>query len=151
MPRVVSLNVSNGGVPKRPVAEARLTRDGVEGDRQANRQYHGGPDRAVCLYSMERIRALQAEGHPIVPGSTGENVTIEGLDWDGLAPGVRLRMGDALVELTAYTVPCRNIRESFTFSRFGRISQKANPGWSRVYGRVIEEGVVRLGDAVHLA
>jgi MOSC domain-containing protein YiiM len=151
VPSVVSINVSAGGVPKRPIPHARLTRDGVEGDRQANRQYHGGPDRAVCLYSMERILDLQAEGHPIGPGSTGENVTIEGLDWDTLAPGVRLRLGDALVELTAYTVPCRNIRESFMLRRFGRISQKANPGWSRVYGRVIEEGVVRLGDAVRLA
>src|SRR5919107_4461162 len=92
------LNVSDGGVPKLPVARARVTSAGVEGDRQRKLTIHGGPDRALCLWSLELIEALRAEGHPVVPGSAGENVTISGVDWGRVVPGARLRLGSVLVE-----------------------------------------------------
>ena len=147
---VVSLNRSLGGVPKHPVAEARVTRSGLEGDRQRNRRLHGGPDRALCLYSAELIAALRAEGHPIEPGSVGENVTIAGLDWRLLVPGARLAIGDTEVELTSYTMPCKTIRHAFRDGRSNRISQLAHPGESRVYARVLREAVVRIGDPVEV-
>jgi MOSC domain-containing protein YiiM len=88
--RVVQVNVNpEGGVPKLPVSEAFVGVYGVQGDLQRDVFFHGGPLRAVCLYSLELIEALQAEGHPITPGSTGENLTLSGLDWDWLAPAVR--------------------------------------------------------------
>jgi len=146
--RVASLNVSDGGVPKRAVESAQVTRDGVRGDRQRNLKYHGGRERALCLWSLERIEALRAEGHPVSPGSTGENVTVAGVEWAALAPGVRLRIGPVLAEVTDYTRPCRTIARSFLGGRSGRVSQKTHPGWSRVYARVLEEGRVAVGDAV---
>ena len=148
MPTIVSLNRSNGGVPKLPVDEAWAGTGGLEGDRQRNRKFHGGPQRALCLYSAERIEALRAEGHPIAPGTTGENVTVSGLDWERMAPGARLRVGGALVEVTSFTSPCQNIAGSFLGGEFKRISQKLHPGWSRVYARVVEEGLLRVGDPV---
>lgn len=148
--RVAQINVSNGGVPKTPVSSALLSSSGVTGDRQRNRRFHGGPDRAVCLYSLELIHALQREGHPIVPGSAGENLTVSGLNWAIIEPGVRLAVGDALIEVVSYTVPCKTIRASFAGERFERISQKTNPGWSRVYARVLAAGVARTGDAVEI-
>lgn len=146
--RVASLNVSDGGVPKRAVESAEVTRDGVRGDRQRNLKYHGGRERALCIWSLERIEALRAEGHPVSPGSTGENVTVAGVEWAALAPGVRLRIGPVLAEVTDYTRPCRTIARSFLGGRSGRVSQKTHPGWSRVYARVLEEGRVAVGDAV---
>jgi len=145
---VASLNISDGGVPKLPVARARVTPAGMEGDRQRNLKYHGGPDRALCLWSLELIEALRAEGHPVSPGSAGENMTVSGVDWGRVVPGARLRLGDVLVEVTSYTDPCRTIRASFTLCRAGRISQRTHPGWSRVYARVLEEGDVAAGDSV---
>lgn len=146
--RVIQVSVNPaGGVPKHAVASARLTRNGVEGDCQRDLQHHGGPDRAVCLYSLERIEALQAEGHPIQPGSTGENVTLAGIDWPALRAGTRLQLGDALCEVKRPTTPCQNIAASFMLGRFVRISPSLHPGWSRLYARVIEEGIVRTGDA----
>ena len=147
---VVQISVSRGGVPKLPIPHARLSSEGVEGDRQNDRRHHGGPDRAVCIYSLEVIEALQREGHPIVPGSAGENLTVSGLDWDSIAPGVRLTVGDALLEIVSFTVPCKTIRASFADGRFERISQKTNPGWSRVYARVLSAGEARMGDAVEI-
>lgn len=150
-PRIVSLNVSAGGVPKLPVAQARVDVAGMSGDCQRNLKYHGGPDRALCLYSLERIEALAAEGHPIGVGTTGENVTLSGIDWTEVAPGLRLRLGaEVVIEVTAYTKPCRTIQGSFAGRRFGRMSEKANPGWSRVYARVIAPGLVHVGDPVSL-
>ena len=80
--RLESINVSGGGVPKHSVFETLITVHGVAGDAQDDLRYHGGPDRAVVLFSLELIHALQREGHPIVVGSIGENLTLSGLDWD---------------------------------------------------------------------
>jgi MOSC domain-containing protein YiiM len=150
MPTVVSLNRSKGGVPKLPADEAWAGETGLEGDRQRNRLFHGGPQRALCLYSAELMEKLRAEGHPIAPGTTGENVTVSGLDWSLMKPGARLRVGGALVEITSYTTPCKNIAGSFADGEFTRISQKLHPGWSRVYARVVDEGPIRVGDAVEM-
>lgn len=149
--RVVSIHVSNGGVPKLVVPSARITANGVEGDRQRNLKYHGGPDRALCPYSQELRDALRAEGHPVEPGSMGENVLVAGIDWQRMVPGARLRLGAVEIELTAFTRPCRNIQGSFRDGRFIRVSAEKYPGWSRVYSRVLmggqlaPEGIVLIG------
>ena len=150
--RVLQINVNpHGGVPKQRVASTQVTTEGVAGDKQRDRRYHGGPTRAVSLFSYERIEALRAEGHPIAPGSTGENLTLGGLDWAGLDVGDRLRIGDRLhIEITGYASPCNNIAASFADGKSTRISQKLHPGWSRLYARVLTEGEVREGDAVVL-
>jgi MOSC domain-containing protein YiiM len=148
---LVSINVSNGGVPKGRVPDAKVSRLGLQKDAQNDKESHGGPERAVCVYALERIRALQSEGHPIDFGTVGENVTVEGIDWGLVAPGARLRLGDEVVlEVTSFTSPCKTIRDSFIDGKFVRISQKVNPGWSRVYTRVLSEGEIRSGDAVEL-
>ncbi len=149
MAEIVSLHRSPGGVPKTFVPEVAVTRDGLEGD--GHRFYlHGGEDKALCIYAMELIEALQAEGHPIAPGTTGENVTVRGLDWRLMVPGARVRLGAVLAEVTDYSTPCKTIAGSFRDGRSTRIGQKAYPGWSRVYARVLEPGVLRVGDAVSL-
>jgi MOSC domain-containing protein YiiM len=145
-----SLNVSNGGVPKLPRNPAAVRTKGIEGDRQRDLRYHGGPTRAVCLYSLELIRALQAEGHGIDVGCIGENFTLTGVPWEKMVPGATLDVGAVQLELTDYAGPCGNLRPYFTAGDFTRVSQKAHPGWSRLYARVLREGTVRIGDAVRV-
>ena len=146
--RIVSLNRSNGGVPKLPVTEARVTVDGMEGDRQRNLKYHGGPDRALTIYSLELIDALRGEGHAFGPGAAGENVTVSGLDWAAMTPGRRLRLGDVEVEITDYADPCRTLVNIFADRKFSRVGQKRHPGWSRVCARILRAGMLRVGDRV---
>ena len=149
--RIFQLNRSGGGVPKLAVREAMLTPSGLEGDRQRDLRFHGGPERALCLYTLERILELQAEGHPIFPGSIGENVTVVGLDWGVVEPGARLALGDeVLVEISGYAGPCNNIRASFSGGDFKRISQKLRPGHSRLYARVIRTGRLAVGQTIRL-
>lgn len=149
--RIFQINVSDGGVPKLPLRSTEVGVFGLRGDRQRDTEHHGGPARAVCLYSLERIMALQAEGHPIFPGSTGENVTISGLDWARVTLGVRLWLGQAVeVEITGYAAPCRNIQGSFAAQRFARISVNTHPGWARAYARVLRPGMIVVGDEVRL-
>jgi MOSC domain-containing protein YiiM len=147
-PRLYQINVSNGGVPKLPVPQARITVDGVEGDRQRHPGIHGGPERAVCVFSLEVIEALQAEGHLIMPGSSGENLTLAGLDWALVKPSVRLLVGSVQLQVVSYTAPCVHNARWFRDGEYSRISQKKFPGWSRVYARILSEGLVRPGDPV---
>ena len=144
---IFQINISAGGVPKLAVREAEVTELGLVGDIHNNTTVHGGPLRALCLYSLERILALQAEGHPIFAGSTGENLTLAGLDWDAVVPGLHLRLGDAVeIEVTKYTEPCPKITESFVDGDISRMAQDKHPGWSRVYARVLTPGSIRVGD-----
>ncbi len=147
--RVVSINRSAGGVPKLAIPEATITRDGLLSDAHVYYR-HGGPDKAVCLYALERIQALQQEGHPIAIGTTGENLTVEGLDWDAVVPGVRLAVGSVELECTDWAQPCATIAGSFRDKRSGRIAHKTHPGWSRIYARVIVEGAVQTGAPVRV-
>ena len=143
---IFQLNRSNGGVPKLPVLRANVTPLGLEGDKQRDRRHHGGPERALCLYALEIILKLQAEGHPVHPGSIGENVTLVGVDFAALRPGDVLALGDEVViEITGYAHPCKNIVDSFNGGDFSRVSQKLHPGDSRLYARVRQGGEVRVG------
>ena len=148
---IFQISISNGGVPKRAFPEAELTELGLVGDVQRHTKVHGGPERALCIYSLEKILELQLEGHPVFPGAVGENLTLTGLDWEQLVPGMRMRLGaEALVEITSYTVPCNHIAPYFQDEDKDRISQKHNPGWSRVYAKVLTPGVLRTGDRVDI-
>jgi MOSC domain-containing protein YiiM len=147
--RVEAVNTSRGGVPKMPVFEAVVAAGGVGGDVQNDTCHHGGPDRAVTIFSLDVIRALQAEGHGVSAGSTGENLTISGVDWTSIVPGTVLAIGDGIrLEVTRYTSPCAKLSAQFRNGDFMRMSQKTNPGWSRVCARVLSAGVVRAGDSV---
>ena len=149
--RIFQLNRSGGGVPKLGVREAFIDANGLEGDRQRNLRFHGGPERALCLIPLELILELQAEGHPVFPGSVGENVTVTGLVWSRVEPGARLSLGDeALVEIASYTSPCKTIAASFAGGDFKRISQKVRPSDSRLYARVLRPGRLFVGQSVRL-
>ncbi|MFL5487743.1 MAG: MOSC domain-containing protein [Gemmatimonadaceae bacterium] len=148
---VASINISAGGVPKRRVGGAKLSQFGLQGDAQNDKKNHGGPDRAVCVYALDRIQSLQKEGHPIDIGTAGENLTIDGIDWAHVVPGVHLRVGDQVVlEVLSFTNPCKTIKASFTDGKFIRIAQSIHPGWSRVYARVLRDGEIQVGNNVEL-
>ena len=148
--RVAQVNVSpRGGVPKLAVEHAEVGPTGLAGDAVRYTRIHGGLERAVCLFSCEVIEALRAEGHPVAPGTTGENLTLEGVDWPALRPGDVLAVGEAVrLQLTTRVEPCKTIAASFAGGDFRRIQPARVPAETRWYTRVLATGTVRTGDAV---
>jgi hypothetical protein len=140
---VVQVSASGGGVPKAALESATIDRQGIVGDQQGDRHNHGCPLQALSLWSQEVIDALRVEGHPIYAGAAGENVTIAGIDWTTIRPGVRLLVGDSLVEISAWATPCAKNAQWFADRVFRRMDHNLHPGWSRAYAWVLEAGTVR--------
>jgi MOSC domain-containing protein YiiM len=142
---VTQLSVSRGGLPKLAVGSGDVSWGGMAGDRQATRLHHGRPWQALCLWSAEVIDAFAAEGHPLAPGSAGENITVRGLPWEEVRSGVRLRIGTVLCEVSCYALPCATNKPFFINGDFRVMHHERGPV-SRVYATVLEPGVVTTGD-----
>lgn len=146
---VTGLFVSNGGVPKRAIPAAEVSFAGLSGDRQATRRHHGRPWQALCLWSKEVVTELQRAGHPIAVGAAGENVSLSGIEWSDVKPGVRLRLGTVLCEVSTYSIPCRKNAQWFVDGRFDTMHHSNGPV-SRVYATVLEPGWITVGDTATL-
>ena len=146
--RLESINASRGGVPKRSMFEALITEHGLDGDRQHDLRFHGGPDRAIVLFSLDVIRALQREGHTIAAGTTGENLTVSGIDWTTIVPGIELAIGEARLLITKYTSPCEDRSRSSRTTTHLPSSTPAGAGSRRVLrgGLVAAQGCGRDSD-----
>ena len=143
---VHQVSVSAGGVPKLAIDSGYVGSLGLLDDGHTE-SFHGGPDKALCLYSLEVIEELAAEGHSMAPGAAGENVTVRGVDWSEVAPGTKWLIGDEVeIEVTHFTTPCQKNSRWFADGDFSRINQQLHPGRSRVYARILTEGVIRPGD-----
>lgn len=133
----------------RPVAIGLL---GLDGDEQADRRVHGGPDKAIHHYARDHYAAWDAalNGHPLLarPGAFGENISTTGITETHLLIGDRFRLGTALVEVSHGRQPCWKLDH-----RFGapgimkRVVQTGHCGW---YYRVLEPGFVQAEDTLVL-
>lgn len=136
---------------KAPVDRAvRLRKLNLDGDRQADLQVHGGADKAVYAYPSEHYAFWRAElpGVDLPWGSFGENFTTEGLREDATFIGDRYRVGSAVVMVTQPRMPCYKLGVKFGDDRMvRRFLASRRTGF---YFSVLEEGVVRAGDAMEL-
>lgn len=150
MPSLTGKRMVRTSIWKQPV-EGRVAVRGVnvEGDDQADRRVHGGPDKAVYAYSLEETRQWEAElGREIGPGGFGENFTISGLEVSGARAGEQWAIGSALFQVVEPRVPCFKLNLRMGDSRFGkRFLAAGRPG---AYLRIVEEGEVGAGDAVEV-
>src|SRR5215475_13965081 len=82
-------------------AVGRIAARGVNlaGDDQADREAHGGPDKAVYAYAVEDVRWWEQEvGRPLENGEFGENLTTEGIEVNNALGGERWEIGTTLLE-----------------------------------------------------
>src|SRR5262245_7676038 len=150
---VASINISTGGVPKRPIRRVHVHWRGLEGDGHSKPEpIHGTPEQAVCLYAVEAIERVREDGHRGFPGAYGEKLTMLGLEWGGLRRGDRIRIGTTgpLLLLTDYATPCDTQERWFVDGRYGRISARKHPEDARWYASVLEQGDIEAGDEVHI-
>ena len=146
---VTQLSTSTGGVPKVAIGAVDVDFGGVVGDAQGSRAHHGRPWQALCLYSDELIDAFRADGHRIARGCAGENITVAGIDWAHVRPGVRLRIGTVIADVQAYAIPCHHNAQWFSDGDFNRMSNTRGHV-SRVYATVREPGHIVTGDTIVL-
>lgn len=133
---------------KNPVEGAvRVRGINLDGDTQADRSVHGGPDKAVYAYAAEEIRDWETDlGRPLDIGVFGENLTTEGIDVSGAIVGQRWRIGTALLEIAQPRLPCFKLGIRMGETAFvRRFAQASRPG---AYLRIIEEGSLQAGDEI---
>lgn len=133
---------------KSPVESARVGPLGLEGDEQADLTVHGGPDKAVYAYAAGHYPAWRRElpGVELSYGAFGENLTIDGFDEAGACLGDEYRAGTALLQAVQPRLPCSKL--GLRFDDPGMVKRFAQSLRLGVYFRVLEPGLVRVGDAV---
>ena len=133
---------------KTPVA-GRVVAQGVNlaGDDQADREAHGGPDKAVYAYAIEDTKWWESElGSELEPGQFGENLTVKGLDVTNALVGERWEIGTTVLEVSEPRVPCWRLGVRMEDSRFiRRFTEAGRPG---SYLRIINEGELGSGDKI---
>lgn len=155
---ILQVNVSRGGIPKRPIEEGFLAPLGIEGDAVAHPQFHGGPRQAVLLIAKEVIDALAAAGWPVFPGALGENLTTEGIDHKQFRPYQRYRVGEAVIELTKPRSPCAALDmygpgiQREIHDKAVKAGDVSSPHWgmSGFYASVVQSGTIRPQDIIVL-
>lgn len=143
---VVAVCTGAGGIPKFPVDSALVSLLGLEGDRQRF-AFHGGPNRAVCLFSIEDYRRLQRDGVACTPpGAFGENLLTEGLDFEQLRADDELLIGvDVRIAIHDVREPCKTLKS--VDARFPNLML----GRSGFVCRVVRPGTVRAGMTISRA
>ncbi|MGD0224710.1 MAG: MOSC domain-containing protein [Terriglobia bacterium] len=152
MPRVVSVHGKQveTGIFKAPVSGPVVVRElNLEGDGQADLSVHGGPDKAVYLYSWDNIlhwkKALHRED--LGPGSFGENLTVEGLGEDEVAIGDEFAIGTARFMVTQPRLPCFKLALALETPSITKTFLES--GRTGCYLRVLQEGVMQAGDPIY--
>ncbi len=159
--RLVSVNVGRtvdvpwgklgrSAIDKRPVdGPVHVDVVGLAGDQVADQVFHGGPDQAVYAYAGEDLQAWSDElGRTLRAGQFGENLTTEGIDLTNARAGDRWRVGGALLEIAGVRIPCSVFQGFLDEAQWvRRFMAGRRPG---PYLRVLEEGPVRVGDAIEV-
>jgi MOSC domain-containing protein YiiM len=161
MGRIVSVNVGGQqdvewfgrmvrtAIWKSPV-DGRVAVRGVnlDGDDQADRRVHGGPDKAVYAYAVEDYTWWAEQGDDVGPATFGENLTTEGLDVSGAVIGERWQVGTAVLEVAQPREPCFKLGIRMGTAAFkDRFAAADRPG---AYLRIVEEGDVGAEDTVEV-
>jgi MOSC domain-containing protein YiiM len=156
---VLQINVSPGGVPKRPIPVGVVTPLGISGDGHAHPEIHGGPRKAILIITSEGIDELKEQGFPLYHGALGENLTTRGLDRRAVRVGQRYRVGDVLLEITKLRQPCETLSvygagkiQKAVYDQEVKAGNPESPRWGLggFYAAVLQTGTIRPGDPIQL-
>lgn len=137
------------GIRKLPAAgRVTVRRLGLAGDGQGNPEVHGGPDKAVYVYSLDHYAPWSRElgRSDLAPGIFGENLTVEGMVETAVKIGDIYRFGTAVLQVTKPRAPCYKLVARMGLPDFQRTFLAS--GRVGFYCRVLEEGDVAAGDPV---
>ena len=152
LPRAVPLKgrMWESAIVKTPVeGKVALGKENLSGDYQANRKYHGGPDKAICAYASEWFPFWKSEFDlDLSGGAFGENLTLEGLPESSLCVGDTLTVGDVLLQISQPRQPCANVSKRWSVSALPRRMEET--GYTGFYCRVLQKGELAAGQIVQV-
>ena len=144
---------ASSGIAKTPVAGPLwLGAEGFQGDAQADRRVHGGPEKAVHHYARDHYADWRAELGPLpvldAPGAFGENLSGVGMTEGEVAVGDVFRLGGAILQVSQGRQPCWKLNHRFGVPDMARrVQGSGRTGW---YYRVLQPGRVAPGDELLL-
>lgn len=140
--KILSINISKGGIPKLPVSSLRLHMDGFDGDGH-NHEKHRTTIQAVCLQDVEKFNELRDEGYSLEAGMIGENLTMRDLNVNHLPIGTILRFSSGVViELTKVRKPC------YVLDAIHPRLKEDIVGLCGMYAKVLQDGILSISDWV---
>lgn len=143
--QIVAINISSGGIPKVSRPSSRVEVAGLQDDGH-NHEKHRTPFQAVCLQDIEKLEELNREGYLLDPGTTGENLTVRGLNVNSLPLGTVLNFSNGVVlELTKVRKPC------YVLDAISPRLKEDIIGRCGAYAKVLREGVLKQGESIEIA
>ncbi|MCV2886617.1 MOSC domain-containing protein [Aestuariibacter sp. AA17] len=140
------------GIYKSPIQEAQVNELGMTNDIQADKRFHGGPEKALHQYALSGYEALMKR-YPLFhkrfcPGAIGENISSTDMRDDNVFIGDIYQLGDIKVQVSSPRKPCWKIGAKLEVPDIEAfIEEKGITGW---YYRVLENGTMRIGDTITL-
>lgn len=142
-PTLFAVNISNGGIPRKPVEEAFIDFDGLAGDHRAHEK-HRRLDRAVSLLDYEMLLEFADEGYSVWPGRMGENLTVVGLNVQQLSLGTHLKIDNVILRLEQPRKPC------YVLDAVDPRLKDAAVGRCGYMASVLQTGAVRPGAEIQI-
>ncbi|MBI4151461.1 DUF1653 domain-containing protein [Candidatus Woesearchaeota archaeon] len=164
--KIHQINLETRDIPTYPIERAFVSLEQVISDNGVHDKLHlhrkpgnhEGSQQALCLYSLECLKRLQNEGFPVSPGTLGENVTTEGLDYHAVRIGDIYQLGPKVrVRINKIRTPCQRIADAYgeeiiTAMFDGRVKRcdYTSPKWGMTgfYAEVFRQGMLQRGDDI---
>ena len=131
--------------------ELSVTKNGLDGDRQADLLAHGGINKAIYAYSYKHyeywgnfLRKDFSEEYGLV----GENLTIDDFDEKNIFIGDEFRISSAILKVTQPRIPCYKISIKMNEKNFMKYFIEHN--YLGIYMKVINDGIIKKGDEIEL-
>lgn len=151
LPKVVTVDGQHveTGIFKKPVSgPVKVRAHNLEGDRQADLSVHGGPDKAIYVYSLKNVEYWRAElkRQDLSAGTFGENLTVDELLDDEVSIGDELEAGTARFVVTQPRLPCYKLGIALGLPGFPKVFHRS--GRNGFYLGVLRDGTVEAGDPI---
>ena len=151
----------NSAIHKQPVSQQADPTSlyvgalGLEGDEQADRTVHGGPEKALYVYPVEHYAFWEAmlteQASDLIPlshGFFGENLTVQGLLENEVFVGDIWRMGELECVVQELRKPCLKFIQTIGFQEAAALMVRtARSGW---YLSVTQTGILKAGDTIEI-
>lgn len=138
------------GIYKFPATSAvYLTSVNLDGDGQADLEFHGGADKALCVYCGEHYAYWADElGVQLNYGAFGENVTVSGMLESMVCVGDTYELGEAIIQISEPRRPCHKLAKRHDHAELPLKVQRT--GYTGYYCRVLREGWIPVNPGIRL-